>query len=271
MKGFVYHAIYDFKTGIRDKTLMLMNYLFPLGFFLLVGMFMTKINPYFAEIMVPGMLLFALMSSSLLSLPGTLVTSREAGVYRSFRVHGIPSYSLITIPMIGNLFHAAIVCTLITAGSSLFFGGALPVDWGWFVVVFILSALCLSTLGMLIGIVSQSSRASVLIAQAFYLPSVLLGGLMIPADQLPASLNTIASLFPATHAIRAFTQYAYVNAPAMVLAVNPLLVLMASILINLVLCFALFQWDVRPVGRKRLLFALLAMAPFALSAMVELV
>lgn len=268
MKGFVYHAIYDFKTGLRDKTLMLMNYLFPLGFFLLVGMFMTKINPFFAEIMVPGMLLFALMSSSLLSLPGTLVASREAGVYRSFRVHGIPAYSLIIIPMIGNLFHAVIVCALITAGSTWFFGGVLPVDWGWFVAVFILSALCLSTLGMLIGIVSQSSRASVLIAQAFYLPSVLLGGLMVPADQLPASLTDVASLFPATHAIRAFSHYAYAKAPSEVLAGNPLLVLVSSIIINLVLCFALFQWDVRPVGRKRLLFGLLSLTPFVVSAMV---
>ena len=268
MKGFMYHAIYDFKTGVRDKTLMLMNYLFPLGFFLLVGMFMTKINPYFVETMVPGMLLFALMSSSLLSLPGTLVTSREAGVYRNFRVHGIPSYSLIIIPIIGNLFHAVIVCTLITAGSFLLFGGTLPVDWGWFVVVFMLAALCLSTLGMLIGIVSQSSRASVLIAQAFYLPSVLLGGLMIPGDQLPASLSPVASLFPATHAIRAFTQQAYARVPAVGVAGSPLLVLVASIIINLVLCFALFQWDVRPIGRKRLLFALLALAPFAASAML---
>jgi ABC-2 type transport system permease protein len=268
MKGFVYHAVYDFKTGLRDKTLMLMNYLFPLGFFLLVGTFMTKINPFFAEIMVPGMLLFALMSSSLLSLPGTLVTSRESGVYRSFRVHGIPSYSLITIPIIGNLFHAAIVCALITAGSTWFFGGVLPVYWGWFVIVFILSALCLSTLGMLIGIVSQSSRATVLIAQAFYLPSVLLGGLMVPADQLPASLTAVASLFPATHAIRAFSYYAYAKTPTAAVVANPLLVMVAGIIINTVLCFTLFQWDTRPIGRKRLLFALLSLAPFVVSALL---
>ena len=33
MKGFISHLAYDFKSGIRDKTLMLMNYIFPLGFF----------------------------------------------------------------------------------------------------------------------------------------------------------------------------------------------------------------------------------------------
>jgi len=263
MKGFLYHAIYDFKTGVRDKTLMLMNYLFPLGFFLLVGMFMTKINPFFAEIMIPGMILFTLMSSSLLSLPGTLVSARESGVFRSFRVHGIPSYSLIVIPVLGNLFHAIIACTLITVGSSLLFGGVLPLNWFWFVLVFIITALCLSTLGIVIGIVAQSSRATVLIAQAIYLPSVLLGGLMVPAAMFPESLTKAASLFPATQAIRAFSSFAYAHSPLFSLSIVALLVMVSSIIINLSLCFMLFQWDVKPANKRRLFLGLLALVPFA--------
>jgi ABC-2 type transport system permease protein len=269
MKGFLYHALYDFKTGVRDKTLMLMNYLFPLGFFLLVGMFMTKINPFFIEIIIPGMILFALMSSSLLSLPGTLVSARESGVFRSFRVHGIPSYSLIVIPALGNLIHATIACAIITIGSSLLFGGVLPLNWFWFVVVFILAALCLSTLGILIGIVAQSSRATVLIAQAIYLPSVLLGGLMVPAEMIPESLTKVASLLPATQAIRAFSSFAYTTSPVLSVSGVSLLVLVSSIVINLVLCFMLFQWDAKPADKRRLLFGLFALVPFVTGVLVS--
>ena len=32
MSAFVNHFSFEFRTGIRDKTLLLMNYLFPLGF-----------------------------------------------------------------------------------------------------------------------------------------------------------------------------------------------------------------------------------------------
>jgi len=108
MRGFTHHLVYDFKTGVRDKTLMLMNYLFPIGFFLLVGLFMTKINPLFNEIMIPGMILFIIMSTTLLILPGTMVAQRNAGIYRGFRVNGVPAGSLIVIPLLGCLLHTAL-------------------------------------------------------------------------------------------------------------------------------------------------------------------
>ncbi len=32
MKAFLNHFAFEFKTGIRDKNLLLLNYLFPSGF-----------------------------------------------------------------------------------------------------------------------------------------------------------------------------------------------------------------------------------------------
>lgn len=247
---------------------MLMNYLFPLAFFFAVGLFMTRINPLFTEIMVPGMILFAVMSSTLLSLPGTMVTNREAGIFRSFRVNGVPAGSLIIIPMIGCLFHTVLASGLITVASPLLYGGRLPVNWGWFVIVFFLVSLSLNSLGVLIGIVSRSSRAAILLAQAFYIPSVLLGGLMVPESMIPDSLKIVASLFPATHGIRAFSTFAFSETPLTFNASIPLLVLFASFIINTALCFLLFQWDTKPASTKRLIPAVFALAPFAAGMLV---
>ena len=62
-----------------------MNYLFPLVFFALMGIVMTQINPLFAGSMVPAMVIFAALASEVLGLPGPLVESREAGIYRSLQ------------------------------------------------------------------------------------------------------------------------------------------------------------------------------------------
>ena len=37
MSAFTAHFSFEFKTGIRNKNLLLMNYLFPLGFYLMMG------------------------------------------------------------------------------------------------------------------------------------------------------------------------------------------------------------------------------------------
>ncbi len=265
MTGYVSHLSYDLKAGVRDKSLMLMNYLFPIGFFLMIGMFMPRINPDFLNIMVPGMILFAIMSGTLMTIPFTLIGNREGGILRSFRVNGVPATALITIPIIGMVIHMAITSAVLTVASSLLYGGVLPTRWFAFVGVFALTALCFATLGVLIGIIANSARNGTLIAQAIYVPSVMLGGLMVPEQLLPDGLRAGASILPATHAMRAFNSLALAGERLSAATSLPVIVLTASIAINVVLCFLLFQWDSRPIPARRRLLALLALVPFAVS------
>lgn len=263
MSGYAHHLAFDFKSGVRDSTLMLMNYLFPVGFFVMIGLFMPSLNPAFLDIMIPGLVVFALMSGTLMTIPGTLVEQRNAGIFRSYRVNGVPALSLITIPVLGALVHMLLVSAVITAGGHLLFDAVLPSGWAWFAAIIVLTALSLATLSALIGIVAPSSRAATLLTQAVFVPSVLLGGLMVPVDLLPDGIARGASLLPATQATRAFNALAMgggVPADGLI----PVTVLAASVLVNLTLCFALFRWNARS-DRRRGLFALLALAPFVLA------
>ena len=130
MSAFVHHLAYDFRTGIRDRSKLLMFYLFPFVFFFVVGAFMVQINPGFRAVMIPGMVLFAHMSSVLLSLPSALVQAREAGVFRSYRINGVPSGSIMAIPVIGALVHMAIVTLVIAVAGARLYGGAAPASIG---------------------------------------------------------------------------------------------------------------------------------------------
>lgn len=218
MSGYVHHLAFDFKSGIRDTTLMLMNYLFPIGFFVMIGLFMPTINPAFLDIMIPGLIVFAVMSGTLMTIPGTFVDQRNSGILRSYRVNGVPAMALITIPILGALVHMLLVSGVLTAGGSVLFGAVLP------------------------------------------------GGLMVPSELLPEGIARGASLLPATQAMRALNALAMGN-NAPVANLTPVVVLMASILLNIALSFALFRWNAR-TGARRDLLALLALSPFALSALI---
>jgi ABC-2 type transport system permease protein len=167
MTAFANHFAFQFKTGLRNPSQLVMNYLFPLVFYVMMGLVMTHINPQFAETLVPAMAIVAAMSSGVLGLPGSLVESREAGIYRSFKVNGVSALSILTIPVITTVFEVLAVTALITLTAPAF-GGTLPADWGAFLAVTLAMGFSYGSIGALIGVVSADSRATVLLSQILF-------------------------------------------------------------------------------------------------------
>jgi ABC-2 type transport system permease protein len=262
MTAFINHFTYDFRTGLRDKSLLLMNYLFPLACFAMFGAIMTGINPTFKQQIIPAMIIFGAMSSALLGLPNPVLSSRESGIFRSFKINGIPAINIITVPVIGAIAHIVLVAAIITALGNPLFGGALPVDWTKFAIIVLITAFNMASLGMLIGVIAPNGRGTVLIGQLFYLPSVMLSGLMMPASILPPLLGRVALLLPATYAMNAFNGLAM----GQTASIDPwvsLWVLLAGSLLAFGLSVFLFRWDSQNADKKRSpLFALLALLPY---------
>lgn len=261
MTAFLTHLTFEFKTGLRNPTAMLMNYLFPLGFYAMMGLIMTQINPGFKDTLVPAMVLFAIMASNLLGLPNPLVDSREAGIYRSFKINGVPALSILSIPAMSTIFHALIVSAIIVITAPIF-DGKMPQNWLAFTLITLLSAATFGTIGMLIGVIATNGRSVVLYTQLIFLPSMLLGGMMLSIEILPAAFRPIAAIFPTTQAMQAYLGLAYGQETLL----NPFLCV-AVLLASSILCFGLavylFSWDSRNQTRRgHPALALLALLPF---------
>jgi ABC-2 type transport system permease protein len=264
MNAFGHHLTYEFRTGLRDRSMLLMNYLFPIFFFVMMGLLMTQVNPTFTQTMTPAMILVAIMSGTLLGLPNPLLTSRESGIFRSFKINGIPSFSIISIPALTSVLHMALISATITAAGPIFFHAAQPTNWIWFVVVWFASVFACAGLGMLIGVVAPNSRATVLLAQLIFLPSMMLGGLMMPTSVLPASLAKVAQLLPTTHAMAAFNGLAMGQQVGHDPIFN-LIILIAAGLISFSLAVYLFHWDNTTKRSRNPWLALIALLPYIAS------
>ena len=55
MDAFAAHFAFEFRVGVRNKMLLFLNYLFPLGLYLMLGFILTGLNPFFREVIIPGM------------------------------------------------------------------------------------------------------------------------------------------------------------------------------------------------------------------------
>ena len=264
MNAFLHHFTFEFRTGIRNKQLLLMNYLFPLGFYLMMGFIMAEINPPFRDVIVPAMVVFTILAATLLGIPDPLVNARENGIFRSYKINGVPAISILVIPALTTILHLLIVTIIITATAPVLFHAPLPVNWLNFALIVIGMAAACAGLSVLIGVVSPSSRMTVLWSQLVFVPSMLLGGMMVPYSMLPAAAGKFAQLLPATQAMNAFNGLAMGQAAAFS-AWGSVIMLFVSGILAFGLALFLFRWDSRNTPRRgHPLLALLVLLPYAL-------
>jgi ABC-2 type transport system permease protein len=268
MNAFVNHFGFEFRVGIRNKTLMLMNYLFPLGCYLMFGALMGSINPGFLQTIVPAMSVFAVLGGALLGMPDTLVSAREAGIFRSYKINGVPALNILAIPVLTSMLHALLVTVVIALTAPALFDGVAPVNWAGFLLVFLVSAFALAGVGVLICVVSTSSRMTVLLSQLVFLPSMILGGLMLPSSLLTGTLRKVALLLPTTYAMDAFAGLAMGQGTGSH-AWQSVGTLLAGGLIAFGLALSLFSWDSKNSTRRgHPALALLAWLPYVIGLLL---
>jgi ABC-2 type transport system permease protein len=269
VNAFISHFSFEFRSGIRNKTLLLMNYLFPLGFYFMIGLLMTQINPTFLETMLPAMVIFAILASTILGIPDPLVTAREAGIFRNYKINGVPAFSILVIPALTTILHTVVVSIIIIITAPLLFKAPLPLNWFGFIITFLLTAFACAGFSVLIGVISSSSRITVLWSQLIFLPSMLLGGMMIPYSMLPKVMGKIAQLLPATQAMNAFRGLAQ-NLPTDFNPLGSLLILLSSGLLAFALALYLFNWDRRNTNQRgHPLLALLVLLPYVIGILLQ--
>jgi len=270
MNAFLQHFLYEFRTGIRNKNLLLLNYLFPLGFYLLMGLVMVELNPTFRDNMIPAMVIFAILSATLLGIPDPLVNAREKGIFRSYKINGIPSISILIIPALTTILHLVIVAVLITSTAPWLFDAPLPLNWGMFILIFFALAAACTGLSILIGVISASSRMTVLWSQLIFTPSMLLGGMMVPYSLLPEAARKIAQLLPSTQGMNAFNALA-MGGSADFSPWGSVLTLFSGGILAIVMAIFLFSWDSQNSTRRgHPALGLIALVPYLVQILLTL-
>ncbi len=268
MSAFINHFAFEFRTGVRNKNLLLMNYLFPLGLYLMMSLIMPGINPLFQDTIIPAMITFGILAATLLGLPDPLVTAREAGIFRSYKINGVPAFSILFIPALSTVLHIAVVAAIITVTAPLFFDAPAPQSYAGLVAGVLALAVACAGLSVLIAVIAPNTRLTVLYSQAVFLPSMIIGGIMIPFSMLPTAAAKVGLLLPATHGMNALNGLA-MGASADFSAWGSILTLLAGGIVAFLLAWYLFRWDSQSAERRgHPLLAVLALAPYVVWLLV---
>lgn len=198
MNAFLYGIGLQWKLDLRNRGVLLTYYVVPLVFFLFIGGIFTSINPDAYKTLIPAMSVFGVSMGAFLGAPTPLIELYGSEMKKAYKVGGIPLWTAAVNNVISGLIHLMIMSTLIYLIAPLVFHAEMPASaLVYFVTLAVFITACLG-IGTLLGLFLKSGSKLTMISQVFFLPSVMLSGIMFPSSMLPDALQTVGKLFPAT-------------------------------------------------------------------------
>lgn len=198
MSAFLYGVGLQWKLDLRSKSLLITCYAVPLLFFVVMGGVFTSIMPESKETLIQSMTIMGVSMGALVGLPPTLVDLYGSDIKKMYRANGVPLSLGVVSTFLSSFLHLMIMSAIIYIAAPFAFDAALPespLAYFGALAIFVAASLALgSVLGLL---VKQQSKLTML-SQVLFLPSIMLSGIMFPANMLPRALELAGKVCPAS-------------------------------------------------------------------------
>lgn len=196
-------VIADLRSFLREPVGFIMQFLYPL-FMLLIfnAVFGNDIRGgvSYAQYLLPAMLTTGIMTICLQNLATDVAAEREQGALRRLAVLPAPTWAHVAAKTISSALLAVANAVLLLVVAR----GGLDIDlpktaraWLLFVTATALMVATCTALGLVIGRTRPSARAASALVTPVVLIAQFVSGIFFPLAQLPSSLVTVASFFPA--------------------------------------------------------------------------
>lgn len=211
MSAFVYGVALQWKLDIRSKTLLITCYVVPLLFFAVMGKIFTSINPEAGKTLIQSMTVLGVSTGALIGLPPSLVEIYGSDIKKVYTANGVPLYLGLISMFLSAFIHLLIMCAIIYVAAPFAFNAMPPPNLSlYFGSLSIFIGVSLS-IGCVLGLSVKNQAKLTMISQIIYLPSIMLSGIMFPAELLPEFLELVGKLFPAAWGYKLMVNNDYIS------------------------------------------------------------
>ncbi|HXW07099.1 MAG TPA: ABC transporter permease, partial [Vicinamibacterales bacterium] len=195
------HLLITLRLHFRNRMALVYSYLFPaiflLAFWVLYRHERVPLVRHMGELLT-----VTVLGSACFGLPTSIVSERERGVWRRYRLAPVSTGRLVATTT------AARYLILLTAGAlQLALAMGLGMPWPrhpfdlW--VVFTLVAFAFIGLGLVIAMTADTVPAVQALGQCVFLPMLIIGGVAVPLASLPEWAQHVSAFFPGRYAVEA--------------------------------------------------------------------
>ena len=256
------------RLALRNRAFIFFSLIFPLIFlFLFLGLF-ARSNVAAVPYMLASVLAITVMGS-FWGLSVQLVTFREQGILRRFRVAPVGPGALLASSILSNY-----ILTLPTVAIEFELSRRIfhMQQWGNLGGIFVLITLGIVTfaaLGLIIASVTNSTQETQVINQILWSAFLFLSGATLPLPMLPVWLQRFALFLPATYLVTGFERVMVGRVG--VTQIGPEIIALAvSAAMAFFLSQQLFRWEPEAkVGPRAKALATATIVPFLLLGLWE--
>ena len=239
---------YQLLLMMRNPRAMMGSLVIPVLLLVLSSSRHANLGSRAEEALVAGLATFGLIVTAYISHAIGLVTSRQDGVLRRWRVTPLPTWCFFAGKIAAtSLIALASVTIAVAAGMSLYHvhlttGAALSL-----LAIFLLGALAWAAIGTAVTPLISTAQAAGPVLMLTYLPVILFSGGFGSLNSEPGWLATLARYLPAQPIIDAATRALQQPGGGPAIPGHDLAVLAAWAVAGVVASVCFFRWDpVRP-------------------------
>lgn len=203
---------YQTKIFFRNFTAAFFTILFPLMIFVVFSLifgneFIPELGVNLSQYFGPAMAVFAAVSASYTNIAVTTAYQRDEGILKRIRGTPLPAGIYLGGKITSAIIIAAISVVIMMAAGVAFYGiqlygATLPAA----IVTFIVGVACFASLGLLVAGLVNSGEGATAVTNATLLPLAFVSGIfLVPSDDAPAWLESVANFFPLKHFVVPFT------------------------------------------------------------------
>lgn len=235
------------KLFARDPIFLFFGLVFPGLILLLLGLFFPGFTDpaselggrSYLEAWASVALALGVATLGLVTLPPILGTYRQFGILRRFRTTPVHPARLLSAQLIVHIVIAVTAAMLAIGVAVIGFDVTFPELPIMFVLMYLLAAASMFSLGLLVGARARTTASASAIGMAIYFPMLFFAGVWVPRSVMSDALLTVSDLTPLGSAVQALEDAWFGITPS---ALN-IVVMVAWTVIGGFVAVRSFRWE----------------------------
>ena len=195
------HFVTGLRLHFRNTTALVYGYLFPIvflvAFWVLYRHEPVPLIRHFGELLT-----ITILGGACLGLPTTIVSERERGVWRRYRLAPTPT-PIFVLTTVAARYVILVTAGLLQMGIASAVGMPAPQHPGDLALAFTFVAFAFIGLGLVLAMLADNVPAVQALGQCIFLPMLIIGGVAVPIASLPEWAQRLSSFFPGRYAVEA--------------------------------------------------------------------
>jgi ABC-2 type transport system permease protein len=239
MRGLGAHLRIALRLMARNRMALLYGYLFPVIFLLSFALLYRSEDPLLVRHM-GELLTVAVLGTACFGLPTTLVSERERGVWRRYRLTPVPTSVLVMNTLLAR-YVVVLGALLVQLVLAMAIGRWVPAHPLHLFAASSVVTFSLLGAGLVLAALANTVTAAQALGQCLFLPMLIIGGVAVQPDRLPEWILPVTAFLPGRYAVE--TLQACVSGNGLGDRGFPLTALVVMGAASAVAGARLFRWD----------------------------